>query len=240
MNDWPSGPGDAPWPMAAGAIGPLGIAGIPGPTGPPAPGVGSPVPGEGAGPGGPPGHDPAAPANPPIPSGAAGDPCVAAFGGVPGPLAPPLLSPPAPSGTDAGGPLEPGTLPGLPPISPRPPALSGDESRSPLLIGVGAGASSTLKPWSRIQARALVSMPSLQRMPWVPDTIVLTAIKLAFEAAALQANWTRCIDANFASGGSFDARMSSICLLPSSAMAVNLLRRRSTASALELNALAFV
>ncbi len=56
MSDWPSGPAERPWPVAAGAIGPLGIAGIPGATGAPLPGIGTPLPGDGTpGTGGPPG-----------------------------------------------------------------------------------------------------------------------------------------------------------------------------------------
>ena len=47
MSDWPSGPAERPWPVAAGAIGPLGIAGIPGATGAPLPGIGTPLPGDG-------------------------------------------------------------------------------------------------------------------------------------------------------------------------------------------------
>ena len=240
-NDWPTGPGEKPWPMAAGAIGPPGIVGNPGANGAPLPGIGIAVAGDGARTGGPPGTGPPAPANPPIPSAATGDPCIAAFGGVQGPLAVPLLvSPLAPSGAADGSPLEPRTPPGLVPVTPRPPDMSCDEVRSPSLIGGGAGASSTLKPWSCIHLRALVSIPSPRRISWVPETIVSIAVQLAFEAAALQANWTRCIDAGFASGGSFDAMMSSICLLPSFAMASNLLRRTSTAFALALKTLALV
>ena len=120
-----------------------------------------------------------------------------------------------------------------------PPELSGpceEFARSPR----PACPTPTSNPLSRIHVRTLVSMPSRRSTSCVTDATVSTAIQLASEAAALHADWTRRIAADFSSGDPSDARMSSICLCPSWAIDLNRLLRRSTASALELNDLALV
>ena len=99
------------------------------------------------------------------------------------------------------------------------------ESRSSLLIGRGGGTSSVLKPCSRAQVRASPWIPSASRIFCVAAMILLTAAPDALAASALHRAWIAWISANCSGSGFFEARTSSISLLPSFAISVNRLRR---------------
>ena len=104
------------------------------------------------------------------------------------------------------------------PGPPAPPPKARGESRSSLLIGRGGGTSSVLKPCSRAQVRASPWIPSASRIFCVAAMILLTAAPDAFAASALHRAWIAWISASFSGSGFFDARTSSISLLPSFAI----------------------
>ena len=225
-TDCPIGPGAKPCPTVAGDRGLLGVAGIVGAIGPPAPGTDEPPAGIAAG-------DPAGTgpplANAPALSGAGDDACAPAPGTftAPPPPAPPLASAPELSGAgdDACAPAPEIVEPAPAPAAPRPRGLRGAEFRSSSLIWRGGGTSSVLKPCSRAQSRASPWISSASRIFCVAAMILLTAAADAFAASALHRAWIAWISANCSGTGFFDARTSSISLLPSFAISVNRLRR---------------
>lgn len=182
-------------------------------------------------------------------------PCDGAGGPAPGTCAPPCQSPLTAAG--AGGPAPPpfeppasapchplltaceGPVAPPPPEAWRHPPLT-PEFRSSREIVCGAATSSVLNPCSCAHVRASPPTPSASRIFCVAATILSTAVRLAFAASALQRACTANASANCSGVGFFEARISSISLLPLFAISANLLRRKSMASAPESNAAAFV
>ncbi len=131
----------------------------------------------------------------------------------------PLLEAPTPG---SGGEVPTASAP--PPPRLEPPTPCDAEPRSRSLIGFGAWASPTSKPFARAQLRASPPTPSRSRIFCVAAIILSTESRLAFPASALQRICTACISASFAGSGLFDARMLLISLLPVVAMSDNRLR----------------
>ena len=225
-TDCPIGPGEKPCPRAAGERGAPGVAEIAGAVGPPTPGTdGLPA---GIAAGDPAGTGPPL-ANAPALSGA-GDDCAPTPGtfSAPPPPAPPLASAPELSGDGNGACAPPpGTFsePAPAPAAPRPRGLRGAVFRSSSVIWCGGGTSSALKPCSRAQSLASPWIPSASRIFCVAAMILLTAAADALAASALHLAWIAWISANCRGSGFFDARTSSISLLPSFAISVSRLRR---------------
>ena len=180
----PIGPGAKPWPRAAGERDAPGTPGA-------ADANGAPLPATGA---------------PPLTAGAAGDPtgtCPVTRGPTPWtpPGTPPAQASPgvAAAGGDARAPVPSTVPPGRPPpasaltplpaLPPRAPEPCAAAARSSLLICLGGGTSSVLKPCSRAQVRASPWMPSASRIFFVATMIFPTAAPEAFAASALHRAW---------------------------------------------------